>query len=80
MNTNFILFKSQSNLAREQQTIGSRDCELASEFLSRVQALARQWGRGNKSTAVEVCVETYGGGTVVSRHAVAIDQPVLKDD
>ena len=81
--TNFIMFKSCSNLACEQQTIDSRDRELPSELLSRVQAIARQWGRGNKSTAVEVCVETIGGGTVVSRHVVAIDQPapkpVLKD-
>lgn len=78
MKTNFIMFKSCSNLACEQKLIESRDCELAS-----VQVLARQWGQRNKSTAVEVCVETIGGGTVVSRHVVAIDQPapkpVLKD-
>lgn len=80
MKTNYLKLKSCSNLACETQTIASRDRELPSEFLSRVQAIARQWGRGNGSAAVEVSVENFSCGTVVSHHVVAIEQPAPKPE
>lgn len=72
--TYFIKLKSLSNQACETQTITKAN-DSTPEFVARVQAVARGWGRGNGSTAVQVSVETYGGECVVSAHAFAIPAP-----
>lgn len=77
--TYFIKLKSLSNQACETQTITKAN-ESTPVFVARVQAVARGWGRGNGSTAVQVSVETYGGECVVSAHAFAIPATPVEVD
>jgi hypothetical protein len=72
---NYLKLRSCSNLACETFQLVEPASETPAARLSRVQSIARQWGLGNGSDAVEVSVESFNGDCVVSRHAVAIDRP-----
>ena len=78
MKTNYLKLKSCSNLACETFTISQRESEHPTDFLSRVRVIARQWGLANGSTAVEVSVENFSCGCVVSQHVISIDRPAPK--